>query len=382
MAEQRKKGYFAKHAKSSAAMISLGIHAVIIVLAVSFVAVTVINKPDQTFEQVKVNRPKVPLKKLQVPVKIKKKKLQQPKLRKRIVTKPTPKTVDIKMPEITGIKGGTDYMNGGGGLGSLGFGMEIPDLFGSNKSYGNELIGTLYDLKLTDKKEPVKMDDSIYFEALRNFCGSWNQNRLEDFFRAPKKKFSTVFYIPTMTADGAPKAFGVEKIVAPKYWAIHYKGAIAAPETGKYRFWGYGDDVLLVRVRKREVLQANWGGRKVTKWEADDEQNRKYKVFSKLKETLAVGDWISLKKGEEVPVEILLGECGGKEFSVVLMIEQQGVQYARGSDGRPILPVFKTKDISAELVKKMRINSGQTTVEGPSFGVARDKLKSGVSVGL
>ena len=44
------KKYLVKHAKSSAALVSLGIHAVLILVAISFVAVTVITKEDQVFE--------------------------------------------------------------------------------------------------------------------------------------------------------------------------------------------------------------------------------------------------------------------------------------------------------------------------------------------
>ena len=64
------------------------------------------------------------LKKLQVPVNIKKKKIQKPKLRKRIVVKPKlNQTIpDIKMPEISGVKGGLGNASGGlgGGAGGLG----------------------------------------------------------------------------------------------------------------------------------------------------------------------------------------------------------------------------------------------------------------------
>ncbi len=44
MSGKQEVGFFAKHAKSSAAMVSLAIHAVLIVVALSFVAVTVIQK--------------------------------------------------------------------------------------------------------------------------------------------------------------------------------------------------------------------------------------------------------------------------------------------------------------------------------------------------
>jgi hypothetical protein len=137
-----KKRFFANHAKSSAAMISLGIHAILLVVALSFVAVTVITKEDQNFEAKPVNRPKMQLKKLQVPVNIKKKKTQKPKLRKRIVVQPKLNQTmpDIKMPEVTGVKGGIGAAGDGlGGGGSLGFAMPEMNLFGV-KSRGEKVF--------------------------------------------------------------------------------------------------------------------------------------------------------------------------------------------------------------------------------------------------
>jgi hypothetical protein len=137
-----KKRFFANHAKSSAAMISLGIHAVLLVVALSFVAVTVITKEDQSFEAKPVTRPKMQLKKLQVPVNVKKKKTQKPKLRKRIVVQPklNKNMPDIKMPEITGVKGGIGSVGDGlGGGGSLGFAMPEMSLFGV-KSRGEKVF--------------------------------------------------------------------------------------------------------------------------------------------------------------------------------------------------------------------------------------------------
>ena len=129
-----KKRYFTNHAKSSALVISLGIHAILLVIALTFVAVTVIIKEDQIFEAKPVNRPKMQLKKLQVPVNIKKKKTQRPRLRKRIVVQPklNQNMPDIKMPEITGVKGGLGSAAGDGlgGAGGVGFSMPEIQLFG------------------------------------------------------------------------------------------------------------------------------------------------------------------------------------------------------------------------------------------------------------
>ena len=129
-----KKQFFTNHAKSSAVLVSLGIHAVLVVIALSFVAVTVITKEENAFEAKPVSRPKMQLKKLQVPVNVKKKKVQKPKLRKRIVVKPKMNQTmpDIKMPEISGVKGGLGggAAGGLGGAGSLGFSMPEFELFG------------------------------------------------------------------------------------------------------------------------------------------------------------------------------------------------------------------------------------------------------------
>lgn len=155
MAQKNKKQYFAKHAKSSAALVSLGIHGVLIVVAISFVAVTVIQREDQSFEQVKVSRPKVPLKKLQVPVTIKKKKAHKPKLRKQIVVKQAVKTPEIKMPEISGVKGGMGAGYGDGGGSGIGFSMPEIDFFGA-KGKGEKVVFIVHFGPATIGKHPYQ----------------------------------------------------------------------------------------------------------------------------------------------------------------------------------------------------------------------------------
>jgi hypothetical protein len=181
-----KKQFFANHAKSSAALVSLGIHAVLIVIALSFVAVTVITKEDKAFEAKPVKRPKMSLKKLQVPVNIKKKATKKPKLRKRIVVQPKMNQTmpDIKMPEITGVKGG---LGGGiaGGLGAgggVGFSMPEIEIFGV-KGKGEKifLILDTNDQMLVDemggipaytliKDEMIRIVEELPPTALFNIC--------------------------------------------------------------------------------------------------------------------------------------------------------------------------------------------------------------------
>ena len=139
----KKRGFFSSHSKSSAAVVSVAIHAVFVVIALTFVAVKVIQKEDQDFQAKPVHRPKMKLKKLQVPINVKKKKVQKPKLRKRIVVNPkiNKNMPDIKMPEITGVKGGLgsgagDGLGAGGGIG---FSMPEIEIFGI-KGKGEKVV--------------------------------------------------------------------------------------------------------------------------------------------------------------------------------------------------------------------------------------------------
>lgn len=129
MEKNLEKRFFTNHSKSSAMVVSLVLHAILAVVALSFVAVTVITKDEQNFESKQVSRPRMAPKKLQVPVKIKKQK-RRPKLRQRIVVKHqiNRNVPDIKMPEISGIKGGLGAASGVGLGDASGIGFNMPEI--------------------------------------------------------------------------------------------------------------------------------------------------------------------------------------------------------------------------------------------------------------
>jgi hypothetical protein len=144
-----RKGFFSSHSKSSAFVVSVIIHAIIALVAVFFVAVTVIQKNEVDFAAKPVNRPKMNLRKLQVPVNVSKPK-QQPRLRKQITVAPKLAKVmpDIQMPEIVGVKGGMGSGSGGFGAGAtLGFTIPEIDLFGI-KGKGEKVFIILDSTKL------------------------------------------------------------------------------------------------------------------------------------------------------------------------------------------------------------------------------------------
>lgn len=150
-----------------------------------------------------------------------------------------------------------------------------------------------------------------------------------------------------------------------------YKGEICAPETGKYRFVGRGDDVLVVRVKKRVVLDASLNPQ--TDWNGDDPLNYKYEAYYDF--GLVLGDWIYLREGDEVQMEVLIGEEPGGGFHCQLYIQQEDKEYPtvveKSLIERPIFPIFKTTNLVQGVIQKMDINPKWATAEGPNFGVIR-----------
>ncbi len=130
-----KKKFFTRHAKSSALTVSLVVHAVVLVAALFFVAVSTIVKEDATFEGKDVKRPKMQLRKLRVPVQ-ESKKTPAPKLRKNIVAKTKRMDVEVKLPEIIGVLGGSGYGEGTGLGSDLGFSIPDIDFFGTKAKAG------------------------------------------------------------------------------------------------------------------------------------------------------------------------------------------------------------------------------------------------------
>jgi len=138
---KKKKYFFASHAKSSAALISLIFHIILIVMAVSYVAFQVVQKEEKKFVGKEVvKKPKMRLRKPKVPVKIEKRRKQKPKLRKRLVSKKvTRKQPVFKMPEITGIARGLGNLDLSTGLGEIGFDLPEVNFFGVKKK-GEKIV--------------------------------------------------------------------------------------------------------------------------------------------------------------------------------------------------------------------------------------------------
>jgi hypothetical protein len=345
-----------------AVVLSAVIHLILISIAGGLVIFSVVQRQEKKFvPPPPVERPKIDLKKPRVRVK----KTARPKTSQRIVSKSRQAMPDIQLPEISSMTAGLS-----GGIG--GFEM-MPDpseltMFGGKKStaIGNDLEGTFYALGLDRRGRDTGMSREKNVEVLRRFTDSgWNPNALAQFYRAPQKLYATQVFIPPVSSAYGPEQFGMGfgREFDPIHWCVHYKGKIAHKEGGRFRFAGMGDDVLLVRLDGKTVLNANWDGPNGTWSKVSAYRNPKDKddlAYFMGHGQMAFGEWFDLEPGVPVDMEVLIGEIPGGVYAAMLLVQQEGVDYPEKQDGGPILPIFKT----AETPEHVKEQIQYTLIEG------------------
>ncbi|BCU78103.1 hypothetical protein [Luteolibacter sp. LG18] len=261
----------------------------------------------------------------------------------------------------------------GGGAGTMSpFGMITPGATG--------LVGTFYDLKQDPKRNPTPLGKKTEWgeiipatrEIIHGFVSrGWNERSFEaSYYKAPQKLYQTKIYMPHMSADDAPKAFQCEKEVTGSRWVAIYRGTVRPPHSGKFRFVGAGDDVVVVRFNNRNVFDYGYEGPTGNIGLAGQFDRLTGKVedreFEKARRDLAmpkplviypydsmpgaskealrglgVGMEFEARDNTDYPIEILVSEVPGGFFFAYLMIEEIGAKYDKDPSGSPILPVFR-----------------------------------------
>lgn len=211
-------------------------------------------------------------------------------------------------------------------------------VFGKQEASEAALIGFLYDLKQTQQHKPTTMSLHDYNQVVDEFLSkNWDESVLNRYYRGTRGLYTTQIFIPLMDASGGPRAIGEEKLIKPSFWLIHYKGQVAAPSDGAWRFWGYGGEICSVAVNGKTVLVANHSYVKTprTAWRSKEPPGQPAGSGQ-----LVAGDWIQLKAGQIIDLDILIGERGGGSFDSFLLIEKQGQSYGTAGP-HPLFPVFQ-----------------------------------------
>lgn len=265
---------------------------------------------------------------------------------------------------------GKGFGDGTGPGAGLGTGTANP--FGALDPNANSLEGEFFDFKQSSSRKPTGMNEDTTANLFAEFNRKgWRESVFNDYYRAPRKLYQTRLYIPMMKAEAAPAAFQVEKEVQPKAWAVVYRGVVEAPKTGRFRFVGAGDDVLMVRFNGTVVLDHGfWSGTTglhlsqlvpVLRGEREDRETERIlkKDFPvKLPVTfynypsitnwnnciggIAAGSPFQVTAGTAYPIEILISELPGGDFCAALLIEDTGAKYKKTPEGAPIFPLFRT----------------------------------------
>jgi len=241
------------------------------------------------------------------------------------------------------IGGGSSKGFGGGSGGGIGAGKGVGSgggrnfvgLFGMKSANGmavGGLIGTLYDLKQTSDRKPTSAAPANtgigpYRTSVREFLESgWSAGRLQRYFKSPDKLVSGQLFITGRSADDAPKAFEVEKLMKPSRWVVHYRCYVEMPSSLPFRFVGSGDDFLVVRWNRKIALDDGYetylaGGGNYKDFGVKVSQEYKIDRRPGNLSRLKAGPWIQVTKGTKVPVEVLIGETPGGVFDCYLAIE-------------------------------------------------------------
>lgn len=281
-------------------------------------------------------------------------------------------TVDAAEPvESLEFGEGDDFGTGWGDGTGFGGGGGAQTAFG--RTGGGGLEGTFYDLKQTRSKRDndigkfYKSNKGIgprqghINKKWNEFLGSrFTDSTLREFYSSPNKlSFSHLVMSPSTRAEEGPKAFGVQKEVDPSAWVVVYEGTIRPEKPGEYQFVGLFDDILLVYVDNRIVLDGSW-----QKIKSGISKPKMGGTLMRPNGSLIEGEWVRLINGSKV--KIIVAESPGGSMGGGLFIRERGKSYKK-ERGADVLPPFAIGALSKEDVRKLKkietVGSGNFPIE-------------------
>ncbi len=268
-----------------------------------------------------------------------------------IIISAAPNTLSLKMnspltmPIIPMSPQGFSAPSGSGlASGTTGGGMAHSNPFGHDPSEGVPgLMGELYDLKQTADGNPtpiaVKDPESLTtlipdwrtlpatlagLEVLRRYVRTWDQSILDQYYKAPVTLEASQIFIPTRRSEEATRAFGVADKVVARRWVIHYHGNIVPPKSGRFRFLGFGDDFLVVRLGNKNVLDGSFAGEQLDPLANGKQEVVPGPVGYRVPYNLRCGQWFDVEANQPVAMDGLIGEGPGGSSGFFLLIQEQG----------------------------------------------------------
>ncbi|MFO8028178.1 MAG: hypothetical protein R6U56_10985 [Opitutales bacterium] len=341
------KQFFGKKSRSALAlviMVSFALHVVAILIFGTIKFVSDALREEKVFDAAPIETP--PQKEPEYQVNLEQRNQSTPPPRPPAITVNNPSELDIPALDIdVNVDSSSVYGRGGGGFGGglsgvreMAVDFKLTDFGYTGKTEGT-LEATLIDLKRDRSGDPHNVGRK---QAIREFTdGSWNLNNLtRKFYSAENKLYGSYWMIPNGPASKAPESFGVADEIEPSGIVAFYEGSYTPPEDMEMRFCGMADDVLIVRLNSRIVLDASW-----VPGYSDQKLDDSGPKLPGVPKTIRYGDWITLRKGEVYDLKILLSEIPGGFFACYLYYQE------KGDDD---FQVFSTKPLTGQEKRALR----------------------------
>ncbi len=237
--------------------------------------------------------------------------------------------------------------------------------------------GTLYYMrrKPDGTPNPENTDRADYLariERLFGDKGKFNETEAKSYLPFGQQLVTPVILFPPISGEMAPKAFGVNQVPGNQSWFAVYKAKVFAESPKKYRFVGGGNEVLLVKVDGKLVLDGCWSDLPWTKGTNPTGHRPSGNLSALWSDGRKVGDYVQFKpNGSEV--EVIIGEGWGGAFGADLCIEEEGKTYE--GEQRPIFKLdgYQNPKLLPQIKATLSLpESAKTlTLEGPTFKTSR-----------
>lgn len=290
----------------------------------------------------------------------------------RVIATSNPSLLSIPVPDVDVTVPAPDFGDGqsfGGGWGSAGdFGSGTAGIgggggFGTSSAKSGGLKGYIYDLKQSPKGNPLPYSPASFVISARSLIeNQFEDSAFNDYFKAPTPLYLTRLAVPMAPAEDGPSFFDAEKEIQPRGWIAHYSGTVTVPKTGTYRFSGGGDDFVHVMINSKTVFNYYQTleslDPKSKGYTPEQPTSRRGAPFTKASWWIRYGEWVELRAGQQIKLDIAVGETPGGQVGFLLQLEEKGVKYEMTSDGNPILPLFTTAPISKKEEKELKEQYG------------------------
>lgn len=270
-----------------------------------------------------------------------------------------------QMSSMAGLSGAS-FSAGAAGSAMRAFPVAGITAFGFKGPSVKGLRGTYHDLTRKAGGDAHPLSPVQYLnkvEALFDSTGKMDPKELSQFFKSTAVVSGCMFCFPPMSSNSAPSAFG-EEAEARAAWLVRYSGRVALDAPRLVRFVGGFDELLVVLVNGKLVLDGSW---KHIPWK-NGECPTDFKASGSLKPLWAdirrLGDWVEIGP-RGVEIEIIIGEGWGGAFSGSLCVEEKGVTYP--GDQRPVFKIDGYQSMQKKQRETIEAQKGFFTMEGPTF---------------